>query len=62
MRIPDNYDAWCEYDRRQQKKLDRLPKCAWCGEPIYEKGYRIDDDLVCPECIEDTIEYVEEDD
>ena len=63
MRVSDNYDAWADHDRRQQKKLDRLPTCAWCGHRIQtEEAYMISDKLVCAECIDDCKIYLEEDD
>lgn len=62
MRIPDNYDAWCEYDRRQQIKLDKLPTCAWCGSKIQtEEAYAINDKLVCRDCIDNCKVYLDED-
>lgn len=40
------------WDRYQQSLLERLPKCAYCGEPIQDdKCYLINDELVCPECL-----------
>lgn len=45
------------YDAEQQRKLDRLPKCAYCGEPIQdEKCYRINGDLVHTDCAEEYLD------
>jgi formylmethanofuran dehydrogenase subunit E len=44
-----DFNRW---DNDQQKQLDRLPKCAECGEPIQdEECFEIDGGLVCPECL-----------
>lgn len=61
MRIPDNYDAWCRYEDEQNRKLVKLPYCAWCGERIQDSFcYEIDGDKVCEECIADCRIQVEE--
>ena len=40
------------YDAEQQKKLDRLPKCSECGEPIQDEFcFEVNDELVCDECM-----------
>lgn len=45
-----DYDS---YDLEQQRRLDKLPKCSECGEPIQtEECYEINDELICPDCIE----------
>lgn len=45
-----DFDSW---DEEQQRQLAKLPKCAYCGEPIQDdKCYLINDELVCPECLE----------
>lgn len=42
------------HDREQQRKLDRLPKCDICGEPIQDTHYYlIDGEAVCPDCLND---------
>lgn len=41
------------YDAEKEAELDKLPKCAECGEPIQsEKCYEIDGELICQECLE----------
>ena len=43
----DRYDAECE------RKLERLPKCRFCEEPITdETGYFIDHEYICSDCLE----------
>lgn len=39
------------YDAEQQRKLDRLPKCAYCSEPIQdERCYNINGNFVHSDC------------
>lgn len=53
MNIPDNYDLWEAHDREQAKQLERLPVCEICGKPIQDEHlYLINDEFVCPECLE----------
>jgi formylmethanofuran dehydrogenase subunit E len=57
-----DFDRW---DAKQQKQLDRLPKCADCGEPIqHDHFYLINDEAICPDCLDagyrkDVEDYVE---
>lgn len=45
-----DFNRW---DAEQQSKLDKLPKCAECGEPIQtEKCYEVDGGLICADCLE----------
>lgn len=40
-------------DAKKQKELERLPKCAECGEPIQsERCYEVDGGLICQDCLE----------
>lgn len=42
------------YDAEQQRKLDRLPKCAYCGEPIQDEYvFVINGKCLCEECLVD---------
>jgi len=53
MYIPDNYDRWAEHDAERQRELDRLPECCECGNPIQDEHcYEINDELICPDCME----------
>lgn len=46
-----DFNRW---DNDQQKQLDRLPKCAECGEPIQEEEcYEIEGEIICPQCLKD---------
>ena len=54
MPIPDNYDAFCCHEASQEAALKKLPKCCECGEPIQtDELYEVNDELVCPQCMED---------
>lgn len=42
------------YDRGQAKRLERLPECADCGEPIQDDHwYEFNDEFICLRCLED---------
>ena len=49
------------YDAKQQKKLDRLPKCCSCKEPIQqEKAVHMDGHWYCDECLDNMREDTED--
>lgn len=51
--IPDNYDLWEAHDREQSRRLERLPKCFHCGEPVQqEMAVCLDGRWYCDECLE----------
>lgn len=53
------------HDAELQRALDRLPRCAYCGDPIQDdECYEINDSLICPACLEEyhkkrTDDYIE---
>lgn len=50
----DPVQDFLDYDRAQQIKQDRRPKCDICGEPIVgEHYYLIHKDRVCQECLDE---------
>ena len=52
--IPDYNDLYDAYEAKQERLIDRLPKCAWCGEPIMDDYlYDFDGDTVCEACVND---------
>ena len=54
MNIPDNYDRWKQYDAEQQAKLEKLPVCSECQEPIQEEYcYEVGKEVLCEECMND---------
>ena len=41
------------HDAKKQKELERLPKCAECGERVQDDHYYlINDEVICPDCLE----------
>lgn len=49
----DPIQDFLNHDARQQAYLDKLPKCENCGQPIQnEHYYVINDENICPECLE----------
>ncbi len=49
----DVYDLWETYDDNQNRLLKELPICADCGEYVQDDHYYlINDEVICPECIE----------
>ena len=41
------------YSMEQEKQLQKLPRCSECDEPIQsEHCYEINDELICPKCME----------
>lgn len=63
--IPDYNDLHREYEARQERELERLPRCSECDEPITDdECYEINGELVCPCCLKEnyrkrTEDYVE---
>ena len=42
------------YSEEQDKQLQKLPRCSECDNPIQtEECYEINDELICPECLQD---------
>lgn len=40
------------HDAEQQAELDKLPKCAECGNPVqYEEAFYINGDWICESCM-----------
>lgn len=53
--MPDNYDRFEQYDRRQQYRLSLRPVCVICGEHIQsEYCFQLEGGLICESCIEDS--------
>lgn len=52
-RIPDNYDAWQAHDAAQAAKLEELPVCDSCDEPIQDGYYyKIGGRIMCESCVD----------
>lgn len=44
-----DFDLW---DAQKQKELDRLPKCAYCNQPMTDDYcYEINDEYICEDCL-----------
>lgn len=54
MSYTDNPAAdYARYDAAQKAQEDKLPKCAYCGEPIQDDFlYDFDGMLICEVCLE----------
>lgn len=60
--IPDNYDMFVQHDAEQQRKLERLPICADCGEHVQDDHfYLINDEVICPDCLDSNYRKAVED-
>ncbi len=48
----DNYGLWERHDAEQERKLQALPKCSECGEPIQDEYcYEIEGKYICEHCM-----------
>lgn len=49
----DPIQDFLRYDREQQRKLDKLPKCDICGEPLQDGYYYlINGEALCHDCLD----------
>lgn len=54
MNIPDNYDLWERHDAEMEMRMESLPKCAECGEPIQQDmAVCIHGRWYCDSCLDD---------
>lgn len=53
-RTDDPLADFAAWDREQANLLERLPVCAYCGEPITNDDYyyEINDEVVCQDCLD----------
>ena len=50
--IPDYTDLFDQHEAEQQRRIDRLPKCDCCDEPVTDEYfYEINSDVICEECL-----------
>lgn len=40
------------YEDERNRNDEKYPHCDECGETIYDHYYRIEDDIVCKECLD----------
>lgn len=53
--IPDNHDLWEEHDRMQTNRIEKLPVCCCCGNPIQqETAVFIHRCWFCDACMEES--------
>lgn len=58
----ETYDLWEAYDNAKEARLERLPKCAICGQPIQQEyAVMIQNDLFCDNCIDEMKVPVDDD-
>ena len=61
-RTDDPVADFHRYDAEQEKSLEKLPRCCECDNPIQtEECYEINDELICPECLNDNHRKLVED-
>lgn len=54
MYIPDNYDQFEIHNAEQERRLDKLPRCSECDEPIQDDYlYEINGEYICESCMKD---------
>jgi formylmethanofuran dehydrogenase subunit E len=64
--IPDYNDLYSAYEDEQERKINKLPKCSCCGEPIIDDYlYNLDGEILCEECLKENYrrpveEYMED--
>lgn len=52
MNCPDVYDQWAQHDAEQERELDRLPECSYCGEHITDEyAFYIEGEWICNRCM-----------
>ena len=50
------------HDELQSRRLERLPVCEYCGEPIHDEHfYEINDEFICEECLKNNFRKNTED-
>ena len=53
VRTDDPIADFYAYDAELERERQKLPKCAYCGEPIdTEDCYEINEMLICPDCLD----------
>jgi len=58
----DPADDFLRHDARQQAKLDKLPRCCECRDPIQtEECFEFNNRLICPECLNENHRRLVED-
>ena len=51
-RIPDYNDLYDQYEAEQERRLDKLPVCSCCDEPIQDESAVVfNDEWICDDCL-----------
>ena len=54
IRTDDPVKDYDRYAEEQDKQLQKMPVCTYCGHHIQDEYlYEINDELICEECIKD---------
>ena len=58
----DNYEIWKAHEDEMERRLAELPLCVDCGNHVQDEHYYwINDEVICPRCLEDGYRrYVED--
>ena len=52
--VRDAERYFTELERQAEERLEKLPVCSECGCPIEDDWlYEFNDELICPECLEE---------
>ena len=50
--LADNYELWTQHDAEQERDLEKLPECSYCGAKIQDEFmYCINDEFICEKCL-----------
>ena len=53
-RTDDPLRDFMDWDEEQERQLERLPECSYCGEKIQKEFlYCINDEVICEDCLND---------
>ena len=59
----DNLDFFTSYDREQNSRAERCPKCSVCGEHITdETALYLHGEWICDSCVDDNTRSVPDED
>ena len=51
--MEDAYSMWERQERRNERRLEERPVCSNCDKRIQdERAYYINDEWICPNCME----------
>lgn len=60
--VIDNFTLWEAHDREERERLDRLPLCECCNQPIQqEKAVYYNDQWFCEDCEDEAWALIRDD-